>query len=381
MLVADDADDTRTLFAMMLKPRYDTRLVSSGTEALYAASEEPRPDLILLDVVMPDLDGYEVCRRLKANVATADIPVIFVTARTGPKDETWGLRLGAADFLTKPINASSALLRISSQLALRDRVRNLAKVVAETKSELHRTRRLVIRRLARAMEYREGGLTHRVARITQYVKLLSAGFGAPPAQCELLAEAAPLYDVGKLGVPEAILCKAGELSASEWAAVRRHPEIGASIIGEHKDSLLKIARVMALTHHERWDGNGYPARLEGQAIPWPGRIMAVADAFEAMTSTQRHRDAVSVEVAMSRIVQASGKQFDPQAVDAFKKQMHGMVEVKNMISDELEGIHDLDFTSDSAVAGTEAACTGPAAMDESDQGSLPSGGGQHDARV
>jgi len=366
VLVADDAEDSRALFAMMLKPRYDTRLVSSGTEALCAASEEPRPDLILLDVVMPDLNGYEVCRRLKANAPTADIPVIFVTSRTSAKDETWALRLGAADFLTKPINASSALLRISAQLALRDRGRNLENAVAETKSELHRTRRLVIRRLARAMEYREGGLTHRVARITHYVKLLSAGLGAPAAHCELLAEAAPLYDVGKLGVPESILCKAGKLSQSEWREVRRHPEIGASIIGEDEDPLFELARVMALTHHERWDGTGYPAGLEGPAIPWPGRIMAVADAFEAMTSTQRHREALSVTEAVSRIVQESGKQFDPQVVDAFKKQVHKLIEVKNMISDELEGIHDLDFTPDPAGADRDEAQTRSATIGASE---------------
>jgi len=362
VLVADDAEDSRTLFALMLKPRYDTRLAATGTEALYAAKLEPRPDLILLDVVMPDLDGYEVCRRLKADASTAEIPVIFVTSRTDPKDETWGLRLGAADFLTKPINASSVLLRIAAQLTLRERGRKLENVVAETKSELYRTRRLVIRRLARALEYREGGLTHRVARVTHYVKLLGAGFGAPPAHCELLAEAAPLYDVGKIGVPEAILCKAGELSASEWKEIRRHPEIGASIIGEHKDSLLAIARVMALTHHERWDGTGYPAGLEGEAIPWPGRIMAVADAFEAMTSTQRHRQAVSVQVAASRILQESGKQFDPQAVEAFKKQFRKLIEVKNRIPDELEGIHDLDFTPETGGADGDDGQAKPAAM-------------------
>lgn len=361
VLVADDAEDSRALFAMMLKPRYDTRLASSGTEALCAANEEPQPDLILLDVVMPDLDGYEVCRRLKANAPTADIPVIFVTSRTGAKDEISALRLGAADYITKPISAANALLRIAAQLAQRNRGRSLEHAVAETKIELQRTRRLVIRRLARAMEYREGGLTHRIARITHYVKLLSAGMGAPPEQCELLAEAAPLYDVGKLGVAEAILCKAGELSPSEWREVRRHPEIGASIIGEHTDSLLAIARVMALTHHERWDGAGYPAGLERQAIPWPGRVMAVADAFEAMTSTQRHREALSVPDAVSRIVKESGRQFDPQVVHALTKKLPKIVEVKNAISDELEGIHDLDFTLDTACADRHDAPTRPAA--------------------
>lgn len=364
VLVADDAEDSRALLAMMLKPRYDTRLASSGTEALCAANEEPQPDLILLDVVMPDLDGYEVCRRLKANAPTADIPVIFVTSRSGAKDEISALKLGAADFLTKPVSASSALLRIAAQLALRDRGRALENAVAETKSELQRTRRLVIRRLARALEYREGGLTHRIARITHYVKLLSAGLGAPPEQCELLAEAAPLYDVGKLGVAEAILCKAGELSPSEWREVRRHPEIGASIIGEHKDPLLSAARVMALTHHERWDGSGYPAGLERQAIPWPGRVMAVADAFEAMTSTQRHREALPVPEAMSRLVRESGRQFDPQVVQSLTRKLPRIVEVKNMISDELEGIHDLDFTLDPACAVRHDARAGPAAIGE-----------------
>jgi len=360
VLVADDAEDARALFAMMLKPRYDTRVVSSGTEALYAANADPQPDLILLDLVMPDINGYEVCRRLKANAVTADIPVVFVTSRTGSKDETWALRLGAADFITKPIDAANALLRIAAQLALRDRGRILENTVAETRNEVHRTRRLIIQRLARAMEWREGGLTHRVARVRRYVRLLSAGCGAPAADCELLAEAAPLYDIGKIGVPEAILRKAGELSASEWKEVRRHPEIGASIIGEHQDSLLAIARVMALTHHERWDGSGYPAGLVGSAIPWAGRIMALADAFEAMTSTQRHRQALPVSAAAARILQESGKQFDPQIVDAFKKKLHKMIEVKNIISDELEGIHDLDFTPDSAGTDDDDARAGSA---------------------
>jgi putative two-component system response regulator len=166
-------------------------------------------------------------------------------------------------------------------------------------------------------------------------------------------------------VPEAILCKAGELSASEWKEVKRHPEIGANIIGEHKDSLLAIARVMALTHHERWDGTGYPSGLVGQAIPWPGRIMAVADAFEAMTSTQRYREAMSATIAASRIVQESGKQFDPQVVDAFKKQLHKMIEVKNKIPDELEGIHDLDFTPEPAGADGDDPQGRPATMGES----------------
>jgi len=343
ILVADDAEDIRNLFGVMLKSKYDVRFAVDSDETLTGADTDPLPDLILLDVEMPHLDGYEVCARLKANPALAHIPVIFVTGRTDPKDQARGLLAGAVDYITKPISAPITQLRVRTQLALVDQRRALEDQIQARTEELYDTRLQLIRRLARAMEYREGGLTNRVLRVGGYVELLSQSIGLKSKVVEILSQAAPLYDIGKMGVPEHILKKTDKLNEKEWEEVRKHPEVGAGIIGEHKDPLLEQARVMALTHHERWDGTGYPKKLQGDAIPVPGRIMAVADAFEAMTSTQRHRTPIPSMEAAKIINAESGKQFDPKVVAAFMKVVKEFDDVRGRYKDELEGIHDLDF--------------------------------------
>ena len=343
ILVADDSEDIRNLFGIMLKRHYDVRFAVNSDETLAGADTDPLPDLILLDVEMPVLDGYEVCKRLKANPALAHIPVIFVTARADPKDEARGLMAGAVDYITKPISAPITLLRVRTQLALVDQRRALEDQIQARTEELYDTRIELIRRLARAMEFREGGLSNRVLRVGEYVELLSQSVGLKSKVVEILSQAAPLYDIGKMGVSEHVLKKSDALNEKEWEEIRKHPEIGAGIIGEHKDPLLGQARVMALTHHERWDGTGYPAKLKGDAIPLPGRIMALADAFEAMTATQRHRSPVSSMDAAKKIAAESGKQFDPSVVAAFMKVVKEFDEVRARYKDELEGIHDLNF--------------------------------------
>ena len=345
ILVADDSEDIRNLFGVMLKKNYDVKFAANSDETLVAADTDPLPDLILLDVEMPTMNGYEVCRQLKANPALAHIPVIFVTGRTDPKDQAQGLLAGAVDYIIKPISAPITMLRVRTQLALVDQRRALEDQVLARTEELHETRLQLIRRLARAMEFREGGLTNRVLRVGDYVALLSRGVGLKEKAVEILAAAAPLYDVGKMGVPEHILQKSDKLNDAEWAEMRKHAETGAKIIGEHKDPLLEQARLMALTHHERWDGTGYPARLKGNAIPVPGRIMALADAFEAMTSTQRHRSAMSSAEATKRIQAESGKQFDPTVVAAFTRLWKEFELVRAKYKDELAGIHNLDFAA------------------------------------
>ena len=345
ILVADDSEDIRNLFGIMLKSKYDVRFAVNSDETLAGADTDPLPDLILLDVEMPELNGYEVCTRLKANPALAHIPVIFVTARSDPKDQARGLLAGAVDYITKPISAPITMLRVRTQLALVDQRRALEEQIQQRTEELYDTRIELIRRLARAMEFREGGLTNRVLRVGGYVELLTQALGLKDKVVEILAQAAPLYDIGKMGVPEYVLKKSDALNDKEWEEMRRHPEIGAGIIGEHKDPLLEQARVMALTHHERWDGTGYPKKLKGNAIPVPGRIMAVADAFEAMTSTQRHRSPITAMEAAKKIAAESGKQFDPSVVAAFMKVVKDFDAVRTKYKDELEGIHDLDFGS------------------------------------
>lgn len=344
ILVADDSEDIRNLFGILLKKNYDVKFAVNSDETLAAADTDPLPNLILLDVEMPELNGYEVCAKLKANPSLSHIPVIFVTARTDPKDQARGLMAGAVDYITKPISAPITMLRVKTQLALVDQRRALEDQIAARTEELHATRLELIQRLARAMEYREGGLTNRVLRVGEYVGLLAHSLGLKSKVVEILSQAAPLYDIGKMGVAEDILKKSNPLNDKEWEEMRKHPEIGAGIIGEHADPLLEQARVMALTHHERWDGTGYPKKLKGNAIPVPGRIMAVADAFEAMTSTQRHRSPISSVEAAKRIAADSGKQFDPAVVAAFMKVVKYFEEVRTRHKDELAGIHDLDFS-------------------------------------
>jgi len=343
ILVADDSEDIRNLFGVLLKKNYDVKFAINSDETLAGADTDPLPDLILLDIEMPELNGYEVCARLKANPALSHIPVIFVTVRSDPKDQARGLLAGAVDYITKPISAPLTMLRVRTQLALVDQRRALEEQIQQRTEELYATRLELIQRLARAMELREGGLTNRVLRVGEYVALLTQSLGLKNKVVEILSEAAPLYDIGKMGVPEHIIRKSDTLNDKEWEEMRKHPEIGAGIIGEHKDPLLEQARVMALTHHERWDGTGYPKKLKGDAIPVPGRIMAVADAFEAMTSTQRHRSPISAMDAAKKIAAESGKQFDPAVVAAFMKVVKEFDEVRAKYKDELEGIHDLDF--------------------------------------
>jgi len=345
VLVVDDTEDIRNLFRIALKKDYVVKLASNGEQALLAADTEPLPDLILLDVDMPAMDGYEACKQLKANPSLAQIPVVFVTARTQPDEQARGLALGAIDYITKPFSVPLVLARVKNHLALNDHRRALEEQVAQRTEELRETRVQLIRRLARALEHREGGMTNRVHRVSHYAKLLAMGLGANPKSTELLFEAAPLYDIGKIGVSDHVLRKSDALNEVEWKEMRRHPEIGAEIIGEHRDPLLAAARQMALTHHERWDGTGYPKGLAGDAIPLAGRIAALADAFEAMTATQRHRSPLAVSEAAKRIVGDSGKHFDPRVVAAFQKALPAFEKVRQTFRDELEGIHDLDFAA------------------------------------
>jgi putative two-component system response regulator len=204
----------------------------------------------------------------------------------------------------------------------------------------------LIRRLARAMEFHESAAAgNKGVRIAQYVKLLAQAAGAKPDATELLVKAAPLYDIGKMGVPSEILRKPGKLSAPELERVRRHPQLGAEIIGEHKDPVLALARTLALTHHERWDGTGYPKGLKGNDIPWQGRVMALADAFEAMTTTQFYRqEPFQVDEAASALQPHFGKQFDPGLAAALAKALPQMRQVREKVTDKLSELIDLDFS-------------------------------------
>lgn len=348
VLVIDDSEDIRLLVQSVLGKDHRVMLAENGTEGLRIAQQKPQPDLILLDVVMPPPGGFEVCKMLKENPATVRIPVIFLSGNKDLQHEVEGLKLGAEDYLAKPIHPVLLRARVRMHLALASRQYALQALVQERTRQLEETRLEVIRRLARAMEFHEtAAVGNRVSRLSEYARIISRHAGAKPQVCEMMSQAAPLHDVGKLGVPAEILRKKGSLSVPDWEYVRRHPELGAAIIGEHNDPLLKLARTLALTHHERWDGSGYPKGLKGEAIPWPGRVMAVVDAFESMTTTQFHREPLSHAEAAREIIASAGKQFDPAVVEAFRKGLPEIRKVRQIHSDKLGDIINLDFSAKS----------------------------------
>lgn len=346
ILAVDDAADLLALIGKALVADYKVKLASDGEKALALAAEAPQPDLLLLDVGLPGMSGFEVCRKLKAQPSTADIPVIFLTGKAEAADQVEGLDLGAVDYITKPVNAKLLLARVRTHLTMANRRAELERQVEERTGQLEDARVQLIRRLARAMEFHESAAAgNKGVRVAQYVKLLAAAAGAKPDAADLLMKAAPLYDIGKVGVPSDILRKPGKLTAPELERVRRHPQLGAEIIGEHKDPVLALARTLALTHHERWDGTGYPKGLKGNEIPWQGRIMALADAFEAMTTTQFYRQKpFTVEEAASAVVPHFGKQFDPGLAAALAKALPAMRQVREKVSDKLSELIDLDFS-------------------------------------
>ena len=368
VLAVDDSEDILNLIEVTLGREHRVKLAQDGPTALRLAFEEPRPDLILLDVEMPDAGGYEICKTLKASPAVADVPVIFLSGHSESRDVVQGFQLGAIDYLSKPIIPPVLAARVRIHLELIARRQQQDELIRERTTQLEQTRLQLIRRLGRVMEYHEtSAVGNRVVRLGHYARALAQAAGARPAICDLMMKAAPLHDIGKVGIPAQLLRKADSLSEPEREQMRRHPEIGAEIIGEHDDPLLKLARTLALTHHERWDGSGYPAHARGADIPWAGRVMAIVDAFESMTTTQFHRGPMPVELAANEIVSAAGKQFDPTMVEAFRKALPEFRHVLQTYGDQLGDMLNLDFASKpSPAAVAPAPAPAPAPQDKAD---------------
>lgn len=315
LLLVDDEPTNLQVLRHVLQADYRLLFATDGARALQVAREQ-QPQLILLDIMMPGMDGYAVCRALKADPATAGIPVIFVTALNDSQDETAGFDAGAVDYITKPV----------SPPVVRARVRNHLSLVRV--DELRETRLQIVQRLGRAAEYKDNETGLHVIRMSHFSQLLALAAGCSPAWAEDLLNAAPMHDVGKIGIPDAVLRKPGPLDADEWATMRRHPEIGAEIIGEHPSGVLQLAREIALAHHEKWDGSGYPRGLAGEAIPLSARIVAIADVFDALTTRRPYKEPWPVQEAMSHIAAQAGKHFDPALVALFAPLLPQLLEIR-----------------------------------------------------
>ena len=316
ILVVDDEPANLKVIREVLANDYRLSFAKSGELALQLIENEP-PKLILLDIMMPDMSGFEVCKVLKANPKTAHIPVIFVTALSHEQDESEGFALGAVDYITKPISPAIVRARVKNHLSL---------VQAEQLQLAHID---LIQRLGRAAEYKDTDTGEHIARMSRYSKVLALAYGMSEYEAEQLKQAAPMHDVGKIGIPDSVLLKPGRLNENEYEHMKQHALIGAKILENSTSPLLQLAHKLALEHHEKWDGTGYPYGLKGEEISIEGRIVTIADVFDALTSKRPYKKAWSVEEALDLLKDEAGKHFDPQLVDFFIGQIDSIIEIKN----------------------------------------------------
>ena len=362
LLIVDDNPENLTVLGEILQSEFRVRAATNGLRALELAAIEPRPALALLDVMMPGMDGYELLARLRADAATADIPVVFVTAMDTSVDEEHGLALGAADYITKPLRPAVVMARVRTQLQLREarevlRLRNveLEAEVARRMAESQRVQDVSIYALARLAETRDPETGNHIRRTQEYVRLLARRLQSHPRfagqlneqSIELLAKSAPLHDIGKVGIPDHVLLKPGKLDPAEWAVMKTHAALGADAIeqAEHDGfadddaaagqpvEFLRIAKEIARWHHEMWDGHGYPDGLAGEAIPLSARLMALADVFDALISRRVYKEPMSFERARGVIEGGRGRHFDPDIVDAFLAGYDDFVAIAERFSD------------------------------------------------
>lgn len=346
ILVVDDAPENLALMLALLKDDYTVRVANNGERALslLQASEIP-PDLLLLDIMMPGIDGYEVCRRIKSDEKLHELPVIFLTALSANTDEQHGLELGAVDYITKPINPAIFMARIKNHielsrlrhfleernLFLKDRNEWLEREVSSRTEEISALQEAVVYAVASIVETRDKDTGGHVLRTQHYVRALAKHLCDHPCFAEYLSgrtidmlfKSAPIHDIGKVGIPDSILNKPGKLTAEEIEVMRQHPQIGERALcraeehaGKHFD-FLDLAKEITLSHHERWDGGGYPERLQGEAIPISARLMALADVYDVVTSRRVYKEAKTHEQAVDIISRGRNTDFDPAVVDAF----------------------------------------------------------------
>ncbi|MCU4674934.1 response regulator [Catenovulum sp. 2E275] len=314
VLIVDDEPANLRVLKNILQTDYRLIFAKNGEDAIKLVAKD-RPNLILLDIMMPDISGFDVCKKLKADTSTKNIPIIFVSALSEEIDEAAGFELGAVDYITKPVSATIVKARVKNHLSL---------VQAE---ELKRTQLQVIQVLGRASEYKDNETGMHVIRMSHYSKIIALALGFTENQADLLLHAAPMHDVGKIGIPDSIMLKPARLTDEEMNIMRTHPQIGADILGDGDSDLLKLARTIALTHHEKWDGTGYPNNLKGDDIPIEGRIVALADVFDALTSKRPYKEAWSIEKTLDFIHSQKGAHFDPVLVDLLNQEIDKILEV------------------------------------------------------
>ena len=338
VLIVDDSPDNLMLMSSLLKDHYRIKVASDGEKALAIARQPTPPDLILLDVMMPGLSGLEVCQRLKADDATKRIPIIFLTAMSGSSDEQQGLEVGGADYITKPVVPAVVMARVRTQLEnkaaadfLRDQNNYLEAEVQRRTQEITAIQDVTIMAMASLAETRDSDTGNHIRRTQNYVKALALELKEhprfshflTPANIDMLFKSAPLHDIGKVGIPDRILLKPGRFTGDEFEIMKSHTTLGRDALENAEKSLgmtvdfLKMAKEIAYSHQEKWDGSGYPEGIGGDDIPIPARLMAVADVYDALISRRVYKEGMPHDKAVGIIIEGSGSHFDPDVVDAF----------------------------------------------------------------
>ncbi|WP_157669659.1 two-component system response regulator [Chitinibacter sp. GC72] len=316
ILIVDDEPNNLQVLRQILRSHFQLYFTTDGQKALEAASRY-LPDLILLDIMMPEMDGYEVCSRLKQQKETREIPVIFITAMCEYEDEARGFDVGAVDYIQKPISGPVVLRRIQTHLSL-VRARSLEDSQRET-----------IYMMGMAGHFNDNDTGQHIWRMAAYSGFLARAIGWDEDMAERIELAAPMHDTGKIGIPDSILKAARPLEPDEWEIMKTHAQIGHLILSRGHSPLFALAAEIALTHHEKWDGSGYPSGLSGEQIPESGRIVALADVFDALTTKRPYKQAWSLDSAITEIQRGSGTHFDPRLVEAFMANLDALIALKN----------------------------------------------------
>lgn len=315
IMIVDDEPNNLRVLQQILKDHYQLIFANNGEKALEGIKNH-QPDLVLLDIMMPYMDGYEVCEKLKINSLTKDIPVIFITAMGEVEDEARGFDVGAVDYIHKPVSAPTVLRRVQTHLSL---------VQAQ---ELEDSQKEAIFMLGEAGHYNDTDTGVHIWRMASYARALAKAAGWPDYMAERLEMAAPMHDTGKIGIPDSILKAPRKLTAEEWAIMKQHTDIGFEILNKCDTPIFSMAAEIARYHHEKWNGGGYPEGLENSAIPESARIVALADVFDALTMKRPYKEPWSVEESMEEIQKNAGTHFEPRLVGLFEQILPTIVEIK-----------------------------------------------------
>ncbi len=344
ILVVDDDPQNRQVITIMLKAEgYKVTEAANGHAAMAEVARHA-PDLILLDIMMPDMDGFEVASRIKQDPATQSIPIIMVTALEDAESRLKALNLGAEEFLTKPVNRAELWVRVRNLLRLKEygdflkhHNQLLEDQVAQRTHQLQESYIQTLKVLGVAAEYKDEETGHHILRIAEYSRHLAERLGMGTEFCDTIHHASPMHDIGKIGIPDAILLKEGPLNESEWPIMKTHCEIGARILRHGTSPYLDMAAEIALAHHERWDGTGYPKGLAGEAIPLSAHIMAICDVYDALRSRRPYKPPFEHEKALEIILTGDGRthpgHFDPAVLDAFKRSIDAFREIYASMAD------------------------------------------------